>query len=95
MNKITIRTNNQYRPLLSWDELTEKEQKEFDYINNPDEETGLDFFRYKKDAYYLGNFFRLEKNNFWSGGMSFTAFSGLYVKLSNCGEGVMIGYFYY
>ena len=44
MSELTIKTNNQYRELLSWYDLTEKEKFEFDYDNA--EESS--FFRYKK-----------------------------------------------
>jgi hypothetical protein len=30
-----IKTNNKFRNLLYWNELTSKEQKEFDWMQNP------------------------------------------------------------
>lgn len=46
-----IATNNRPRDLLSWYELTPKEQKEFDYIETP-EDDGMDrFVRYRGWVY--------------------------------------------
>ena len=47
--KMHIRTNNCPRPLLSWYELTVKEQAQFDYIETPEDDGMNRFVR------YLGN----------------------------------------
>ena len=63
---ITIKTNRQYRPTLTWEELTPKEQKEFDFTNK--EESS--YFRYKKWVYTLEDFMRTNCNealNKWDG----------------------------
>ena len=54
-----IRTNNHPRDLISWQELTDAEKKEMDWIVNP-EETGYDFFRYRGEVYALATFIRIE-----------------------------------
>jgi hypothetical protein len=46
-----IRTNGQHRQLLSWSELTKKEQKEFDYVKPEDGDTMARFVRYKRWVY--------------------------------------------
>jgi hypothetical protein len=49
MSETKIVTNNQFRPLIQAWELTEKERKEFDYLDWPAIEEGTDsaeFFRY-------------------------------------------------
>jgi hypothetical protein len=57
MSNLTIRTNNVPRLLLDWDQLTEKEQKDFDYLTE-DEGIGRDFIRYRGVTYDLGEFLR-------------------------------------
>jgi hypothetical protein len=37
MSDITIKTNGQYRPTLTWEDLTPKEQKEFDFTNKKED----------------------------------------------------------
>jgi hypothetical protein len=62
-----IHTNNVPRSLISKWELSEKEQREFDYVS---EENGAScFFRYRGQVYYLGNFMRVNAPIFkgWDG----------------------------
>lgn len=93
-----IRTNNQARPLLSWYELTDKEKAEFDYIENPEEETGLDFFRFKGRIYTLSDFMRIDQQSTafpgWHGYKGDGFFSGMLVKLSDDGEAVIVGQYF-
>lgn len=53
--QIEVRTNNQPRLLLDFDQLTVKEQAEFDYLSE-EERVGRDFVRYRGVAYDLGDF---------------------------------------
>lgn len=97
MTEITIKTNNQPRELLSWFDLTEAEQKEFDYYDNPEEETGTDFFRYRGQVYTLSDFMRLDDlEHFpnWHGHKGQSYFSGLLVRLIDSGDGVIVGRYY-
>jgi hypothetical protein len=57
MSDLTIRTNNVPRLLLDWNQLTEKEQKDFDYLTD-DERIERDFIRYRGVAYDLDEFSR-------------------------------------
>lgn len=80
--------NNHNRPLVYGYELSDKEKKEFDYIDNIDEKfTG---FRYKNNVYDLNEFERIEKNhpffNVFDGYISDSFFSGIGIKL-NCEDG--------
>lgn len=55
-----IATNNKPRPLLHWDELTPKEQKELDYIKS--EEAGLQFVRYRGWVYDIYDMMAVRKD---------------------------------
>ena len=89
---ITIRTNSHYRPILCWENLTAKEQAEFD--------SGLfydsSFFRYKSWVYTLEDFMRVEGSPFygWDGYHGESFFSGVLVKYSSCGEAIKVASYY-
>lgn len=53
--QIEVRTNNQPRLLLDFDQLTAKEQAEFDYLSE-EERVDRDFVRYRGVTYDLGEF---------------------------------------
>ena len=93
-----IRTNNQPRELLSQFDLTEKEKAEFDYMDDPENEAGIEFFRYKGQIYTLGDFMRLDKNNpfpgDWHGYKGDSFFSGLLIRLDDTGESVVVGQYF-
>lgn len=97
-NKPEIRTNNHNRPLISWTDLTEAEQKDFDYFDDPENETGYDFFRFKGRVYTTGDFMRIDQNNTafpgWHGYSGDSFFSGVLIKLSDCGETVIVGRYF-
>ena len=86
-----IITNNQPRDLISWYDLTEKEQADFDYI----EDGEFSGFRYKGQVYDLGEFMRCPDsvNDFsdWNGISYDTFFSGVLVKYTNDFESVIVG----
>lgn len=83
-----IKTNHKFRNLLSWNELTLKEQKEFDWMESPDEES---FFRYGGWVFALSEAMRLEQTPPWQGYYSMTAFSAVLIQLSRDGERVKVG----
>lgn len=89
---ITIRTNSHYRPILCWENLTAKEQAEFD--------SGLfydsSFFRYRGWCYTLDDFMRVDGSPFygWDGYSSQSFFSGVLVKYSSCGDAVKVGRYF-
>jgi len=91
----TIITNNQPRGLLYWEELTKEEQNEFGGVILNDE--GVDFVKYKGTAYRLADFVvvpDLSAVHGWDGVISDTFFSGILVKFTEDGEGVIMGRYY-
>lgn len=91
-----IITNNQYRPILYWHELTTKEQEELkDSYDTIEEST---FFRYRQRVYDLGEFTRPSylsneymPMNTWDGMFGETFFSAVVIKYSDCGDSVRVG----
>lgn len=92
MSNLTIKTNGHYRPVLYWDELTQKEQADF-YWGGAEEGS---FFRYKRSTYHIGEFTRVSGEEFvgWDGVLGDSYFSGVLVKFSTCGDGVKVGRYY-
>ena len=83
-------TNNHYRPLLSFWELSPREKKEMtDILEEKAEEDT--FFRYKGTVYPLSDFMRTFSTPNWDGILSTTAFTAIVVKLSPDGEAVKVG----
>jgi len=83
-----IITNNHYRPVLYWHDLTTKEQNELkDSYDTIEEST---FFRYRKRVYDLGEFMRVQLGTAfnsvvkdWDGYHNETFFSAVVVKYDN------------
>ena len=95
MSKLKIITNNHPRNLLDWHELTPKEKKEFDWLDESGD-NGLAFFRYRGQAYALDEVIRLDtgtqlRNLGWHGYIGETFFSSVVVRLSDDGETVIVG----
>lgn len=92
MSELQMKTNGHYRPVLCWENLTEKERAEFD--------SGLfydsSFFRYKGWVYTLDDFMRVEGSPFygWNGYHGESFFSGVLVKYSSCMDAVKIGRYF-
>ena len=95
-----IITNNQPRDILSWYDLTEKEQKEFDYLLEGDGS----FFRYKGCTYDLEEFMYIganiaphpQRENWekWHGYASDSYFSGILVRYTSDCEQVIVGSYF-
>lgn len=93
-----IITNNIPRPIIYGYELTDKEKLDFDFLSD-EEIICTEFFRYKGDVEYLGDYmaFRHEScfsdidKNKWHGYKSDSFFSALLIRLSDCGEAVTVG----
>lgn len=93
---VTIRTNNVPRNLLDWSELTNKEQAEFDYIDEPEYATQR-FFRYRGWAYDVQEFMSTHDMGTlkgWDGYSSDSYFSGVLIKLVCDCEQVIVGSYY-
>lgn len=89
MSEITIRTNNVPRFTIDAWEFTEKDRKEFDYLDWKGIDEGTDsatFFRYKGQLYDMNEFMRC--NNLpadnplskWHGYYADSFFSGIVIK---------------
>lgn len=99
---VTIKTNNHWREIISFDELSSDEQANYDY----DEQERLGaYFRYKGHAYTLDEFVQFgtpwtynpeadDPLSQWDGILNETAFSGVLVKLSDCGDYVKVARYY-
>jgi len=93
---MNIKTNNHYRPILYWHDLTEKEQDEYrDAYDDVQEST---FFRYRNWCYDLSDFIRpayfsneRQMMNKWDGMKSETFFSAVLVAFSDDNESVKVG----
>lgn len=94
-----VTTNNQFRPILHWHELTETEQKEYKDAYDTVEESS--FFRYRNWIYDLNDFLRVNDSlngkgkdhdlYGWDGYKNESFFSSVLVKLSDCGDSVRVG----
>jgi hypothetical protein len=89
-----IITNRHWRPFLDGCELTEKEKKEFDWIEDIDSEP---FLRYKGELYPLSEFQLIDKDrdprlDGWHGVVNLTAFSWVMVELSEDGDKYRVAY---
>ena len=95
-----VKTNNHYRPVLSWHELTDKEQNE--YCDAYEDVENSTFFRYRKFCYDLNDFLRVNDSLYgcgqkhelygWDGYQNDTFFSSVLVKFSNDHESVKVGF---
>jgi hypothetical protein len=90
---ITIRTNNVPRNPIYGYELSEKERKEFDYID-AEHFDGHSFLRYKGELYDLSDFMRareISELSAWDGYASDSYFSGIVIKYVDNFERVIVG----
>ena len=95
-----IITNNQYRPLLYFSDLTESDQitvkSDFDYLDDLESDV---FIRYKGNIYHLGEFMKIDfpvadPMHGWQGHCEESYFSGKLVKVSACGDAVIMGSYF-
>lgn len=93
---LEIITNNVPREIIYYWDLTEKEKKEFDWIENG-EESDYSFFRYKGKVYCLANFMRIDNNDDlkgWHGYSCDSYFSGTLVKYCEDNDFVIVGSYF-
>ena len=93
MSELTIKTNNRWRDPIYWHELTEKERKEFDYLDTDERQIESTFFRYRGNVYDLREFMRVndmtqharEDSGFasWHGYQSDSYFSGILIRFND------------
>jgi hypothetical protein len=103
MSDITIKTNSIPRHILDGHEMTDKERKEFDYVDWDTIDTGHDsasFFRYKGHTYDLGEFMTTDPLpefsplRKWDGYLNDSFFSGIVIRWCEDHESVIVGTFY-
>jgi hypothetical protein len=87
-----ITTNNQPRDLLSFWDLSDKEQRQarsdFEWLEDIESDYG--FFRYRGQLFHLANFTRSPQKG-WDGHQADSYFSGTLVRLSADCEAVTVG----
>lgn len=101
MNSLRVITNNVPRDIVYGYELTDKERKEFDYIDfSTDDGVFHQFFRYKGWTYDLEEFERWDNPNSptvgtgWDGMSADTFFSGILIRYIEDFERVVVGRYY-
>ena len=83
-NSTTFKTLGTYLEIIYFSDLTEEEQKEYDYCEDGDQ-----FFRCNNEIYFLGDFMRFNSENRvqdFDGYYGTSYFSAYLVKLSDCGD---------
>jgi hypothetical protein len=94
-DKLTIRTNRKPRDILSWHELSDKERKEFDYLDTEDKQADAQFARYRNWVYDLGEFMRAPDSlKPWDGCASDSYFSGTLVRFVDDNERVVMATYF-
>jgi len=87
-----VRTNNVPRLTIAWNDLTTKEQAEFDWIAEDDRQSH-NFVRYQGFAYSLSEFIRAPHlQPKWDGVHNTSMTTGVLVKLS-VNDSVVMGVF--
>ena len=89
--KAYLKTSRRWYPVLSWQELTKKEQKE--HVDDYDGIQESYFFRYRGTIYDLNDCLIAGQRacpilGYYDGIISEGFFSSILVKLSSCGEAV-------
>lgn len=89
-------SNRQPRWLIGWDQLSEKERAEFDYLDSRDKQYDASFVRYKGWVYDMSCFMRTEPGSLWHkagwhGTQHDSAFSGVVIHLTDDSDFVVMG----
>lgn len=90
--KNTIKTNNQFRSFLQWNDLTQKEQKE---MQNKEFDKESLFFRHKGKIYNLNDFASVldfGRPQAKYDAKQETREGTVFIKLSECADKVKIGF---
>ncbi len=89
---MNIKTNNQWRGIVDFCNLTEKQQEDNEGLEDSS------FFIYRGDAYSLGDFIRIDDKEGafkgWHGLLGEGYFSAMLVKISDSGDAVIVGRYY-
>lgn len=100
---MTIKTNNQYRHTIDWDQLTDKERREFDYLETVGERMFAEFTRYKGQVYDVSEFMHIngcvaphpQRQGWeqWDGYHSDSYFSGILIRRDQSGRVCLATYY--
>ena len=85
-NGVKYTTNNKPREVLTWHDLTKKEQAEFDYLDTEDKQAGSSFARYRGWVYDLGEFFSSEEPGWDGHNGGGTVWSAVYMRYLRVGD---------
>lgn len=92
----TITWSNNYQEIKYDHEVPKKVLDDYDWLEEEDKSSG--WLKYRKTWYHLSDFMRLDKNSpfgdEWQGYHSDSAFSGVLIKFSECGDGAILGSYY-
>ena len=98
---MTIKTNYRPRDIIHFWDLTEKEQKEFDYLDTEDRQNDAQFVRYRNWVYDLSDFEGSTRGlgapkEFagWDQYQSDSFFSGILIRYVNDFEQVVCATYY-
>jgi hypothetical protein len=96
--KITITTDHKWKNVISWWDLTEKQQADFDWLDDEEKQACASFVKRRGHVYCLDEISAAYANgplaaDGWDGVASDSFFSGIVIKLSNDGEQYKIGYY--
>src|SRR5688572_15948408 len=84
-----IRTNHQWRDLLHWHELSDKERERFDWLDSDEARDEAQFFRYRGWTYCLDEFMRSEAVPNFHGFAADSFYSGVAIMINPDGERVI------
>lgn len=93
-----VRTNNTPRDVIDGSQLTPAERAKFDYLDWPAIEAGTDsalFFRYRGTVHDMSEFMRTTgelADAGWQGYSSDSYSSATVIRITDDGEGVVVGY---
>ena len=90
MSDLKVITNGARRPLLTWWDLTRKEQAEFDYRTTETEQADGEFVRYRGWTYDLAEFMRTAIDG-WDGISADTYFSATLCRYVDDNQFVVMG----
>ena len=97
VNNMEIVTNNKPRDIVSFFELKKKHREEMrDVFNEMAED--LQFFIYKDGVYCLDDFCVVDKkgqlSKHWDAVLGTSYFTAIVIRVTNCGESVIVGMAY-
>lgn len=80
-----IRTNNKPRAVLTWPDLSDREQGDFDWLETDESRHAESFVRYRGNVYALSEFMRATSPELkpWDGFHTDSAFSAVLIRFPN------------